>query len=606
MNKRILILLAGVLAIAAIVAACGSSSSSSSSSSDGSTSSAPAKDSAVIAEPPNAPAYYVFPLTPMDNYNGLNDAYFQDLIYRPLYWIGDHGKVKVYDQISLADAPTYTDGGKTAVLKLRDYSWSDGTKITSRDVLFFWNLLKASKENWAGYVPSEFPDNVTKVTTPDDSTITFTFDKVYNADWILYNELSQITPMPQHLWDKTSDSGTVGNLDQTPAGAKKVYNYLIKQGAQADTYASNPLWQVVSGPWKIQSFANGNEVTLAANDAYSGPIKPSLKTITLKPFTSDTAEFNVLAAGGDVDFGYIPPQQGDQGDRIKGKGYETQTTTTWSINYMVPNFNNPDVGPILKQLPVRQAIEHLIDQEGWVKGPLRGFGAPTYGPVPAFPDNPFVSPANKANAFPYDVEAAKKLLTDNGWDVKPDGTTTCKTPGTAAGQCGEGVKAGAELKFKVEYASGLGALDKAMQAEKSAFSQAGIQLELVSEPLETVNANEVKCTADQKECTWQFVQGDLAWTFQPNYYPEGSLMFGKDGCCNAGSYDDPKANQLIADTHTSTSPDAMVAYQDYLQQQLPVFWTPKAQAIVAWRSNLTGVQANDPFSNLYPEEWSWK
>ena len=49
----------------------------------------------------------------------------------------------------------------------------------------------------------------------------------------------------------------------------------------------------------------------------------------------------------------------------------------------------------------------------------------------------------------------------------------------------------------------------------------------------------------------------------------------------------------------------MVAYQDYLQQQLPVFWTPKAQAIIAWRSNLTGVQANDPFSNLYPEEWRW-
>ena len=298
MNKRILILLASVLVIAAIVAACGSGGSSSSSSSGASSNSAPAKDSAIIAEPPNAPAYYVFPLTPMDNYNGLNDAYFQDLIYRPLYWIGDHGQVKVYDQISLADAPTYTDGGKTAVLKLRDYSWSDGTKITSRDVLFFWNLLKASKENWAGYVPSEFPDNVTKVATPDDSTITFTFDKVYNADWILYNELSQITPMPQHLWDKTSDSGKVGDFDQTPAGAKKVYSYLIKQGAQADTYASNPLWQVVSGPWKIQSFANGNEVTLAANDAYSGPIKPTLKTITLKPFTSDTAEFNVLAAGG--------------------------------------------------------------------------------------------------------------------------------------------------------------------------------------------------------------------------------------------------------------------------------------------------------------------
>ena len=603
----------GAVAVVATMAlaACSSGSNpapSGSSSASGSASnspSSPAKTSAVIAEPANAPAYYIFPLTPMDNYNGLNDAYFQDLIYRPVYWIGDHGAVKVNDQISLAEPPTYTDGGKTAVVKLRDYQWSDGTPITSRDVLFFWNLLKAAKDNWAGYVPGEFPDNVTSVATPDAKTITFTFDKVYNPEWLLYNELSQLSPMPQHAWDITATGQKAGNEDQTPAGAKKVYDYLLSQAKDSGTYATNPLWKVVSGPWTVQSFANGNEVTFAANPKYSGPIKPTLETVTLKPFTSDTAEFNVLAAGGDVDYGYVPPQQGAQKDRVESQGFTTTEATTWSINYMVPNFNNPDVGPIFQQLPVRQALAHLIDQDGWIKGPLGGYGKPTFGPVPTFPDNPFVSAAGKTNAFPYDPQAAIDLLTQSGWDVQPDGVSTCKSPGTGAGQCGAGIAAGTPLKFKVEYASGLGALDKAMQAEKSAFSQAGIELELVAEPLETVNANEAKCTPTQKECGWQLVQGDLAWTFQPNYYPEGSLMFGKDGCCNAGSYESPQANALIAATHTSTSPDAMVAYQDYLQKQLPVLWTPKAESIVAARSNLSGTQPTDPFSNLYPEEWRW-
>jgi len=589
---------------AVLLAACSSTPTPAPSGSTGG-SSAPAKTSAIIAEPANAPAYYIFPLTPMDNYNGLNDAYFQDLIYRPVYWIGDHGAVKVNDQISLADAPTYTDGGKTAVLKMRPYNWSDGKPVTSRDVLFFWNLLKSAKENWAGYVPGEFPDNVTNVATPDAQTITFTFDKVYNPDWILYNELSQLSPMPQHAWDIDAAGQTASDLDSTPAGAKKVYDYLIKEASDAATYATNPLWQVVSGPWKVQSFANGNEVTFAANDAYSGPIKPTLKTVTLKPFTSDTAEFNVLAANGDIDYGYIPPQQGTQIDRIKGLGFNTTEATTWSINYMVPNFNNPTVGPIFQQLYVRQAMAHLIDQDGWVKGPLSGFGKPTYGPVPTFPDSPFVDENGKTNAFPYDVQKATDLLTQNGWTVKPDGVSTCTSPGTGAGQCGAGIAAGTPLKMKVEYASGLGALDKAMQAEKSAFAQAGIELDLIPEPLDTVNANESKCVPTDKSCTWQLVQGDLAWTFQPNYYPEGSLMFGKDGCCNAGSYNDPKADALIAETHTSTSPDAMVAYQNYLQTQLPVIWTPKAETIVAARSNLNGTQPNDPFSNLYPEEWRW-
>lgn len=598
---RYLKALATAVVAALMLAACTSSSDTS----DRSASGRP-RDTAVIAEPANAPSYYIFPLTPLDNYNGLNDAYFQDLIYRPLYWIGADGQVKLNDRVSLANRPTYTDGGRTAIIKLRPYAWADGKPITSQDVLFFWNLLKVAKDNWAGYVPGEFPDNVTRVATPDATTITFTFDKVYNPEWILYNELSQLTPMPEHAWDLAAAGQAPSDLARTPPGAKKVYDYLISQGKDAASYATNPLWKVVSGPWTVKSFANGNQVTLAANPRYSGPVRPTLKTVVLKPFTSDTAEFNLLASGGDIDYGYVPPQAGTQLGRVKRLGYTTSQTTSWSINYMVPNFNNPTVGPILRQLYVRQAMAHLIDQDAWIKGPLRGFGRPTYGPVPTFPDNPFVDQKGKVNAFPFDVQAAQDLLTANGWSVKPDGQTVCASAGVGPRQCGKDIKAGAPLRFSVEYASGLGALDNAMQAQKSQFSRVGIQLDLVPEPLDTVNANETKCTPDQKQCTWQLVQGDLAWTFQPNYYPEGSLMFGANGCCNAGSYEDPKADALIAATHTSAAASAMTEYQDYLQQQLPVIWTPKAESIVAVRSTLAGTQPQDPFGNLYPEEWRWK
>jgi len=94
------------LGLATVALAACSSTPATSPSGSASASSAPAKTSVTIAEPANAPAYYIFPLTPMDNYNGLNDAYFQDLFYRLAYWIGDHGAVQVNDQISLADAPT--------------------------------------------------------------------------------------------------------------------------------------------------------------------------------------------------------------------------------------------------------------------------------------------------------------------------------------------------------------------------------------------------------------------------------------------------------------------------------------------------------------------
>lgn len=585
-------------AAALLLGACSSSSNS--------PARGPARDTAVVAEPANAPSYYIFPLTPLDNYNGLNDAYFQDQLYRPVYWIGAGGKATLNDRVSLADRPTFSDGGRTVAVRLKPYTWSDGKAVTSRDVLFFWNLLKVAKDNWSGYVPGEFPDNVRSVTTPDASTITFTFDKPYNPDWVLYNELSQLTPIPQHTWDVSGPGQAVSELDMTPAGAKKVYDYLIAQGKDASTYATNPLWQVVSGPFKVASFANGNEVTLAANPAYSGPVRPTLKTVVLKPFTSDTAEFNVLASGSGIDYGYVPPQAGTQLGRVERKGYTTSQTTSWSINYMVPNFNNPKVGPVLRQLYVRQAMAQLIDQDAWIKGPLRGFGRPTYGPVPTFPDNPFVDEQNKRSAYPFDPQKARTLLAEHGWTVKPDALTVCTSPGAGDGHCGPGIAAGTPLRFTVEYAAGLGALDNAMQAQKSQFSKVGIQLDLVSEPLDTVNAHETTCTPGQKQCTWQLVQGDLAWTFQPNYYPEGSLMFGSKGCCNPGSYADPRADALIDATHTSSSPSAMADYQDYVQKQLPVLWTPKAQSIVAVRSGLTGTQPQDPFGNLFPEEWRWK
>lgn len=72
---------------------------------------------------------------------------------------------------------------------------------------------------------------------------------------MLANELSMIRPMPQHVWDKTSDSGTVSDLDRTAAGAKKVWTYLNSVAKKISGYATDPLWKTVSGPYTIKSFS---------------------------------------------------------------------------------------------------------------------------------------------------------------------------------------------------------------------------------------------------------------------------------------------------------------------------------------------------------------
>ena len=70
------------------------------------------------------------------------------------------------------------------------------------------NMLKteAPKGLWCDYTPGYFPDNVASIAYPNSSTVVFHLKTSLNPTWFLYNELSQITPMPM-AWDRTSSSG---------------------------------------------------------------------------------------------------------------------------------------------------------------------------------------------------------------------------------------------------------------------------------------------------------------------------------------------------------------------------------------------------------------
>lgn len=596
LRRRLEILGASVVAAVAL-AACGGSAHVNLSG---------GKTSASVALPPNSPPFYIMPLTPLTNYNGYNSSEFQWNLYRPLYWFGENGKTVVNAQLSLAAMPSYRDSGRVAVVKLKHYAWSDGKPVSSRDVVFWMNLLRVAKDNWASYVPGAFPDNVVSVKAVDPTTVVFRFDRTYNPNWLLYNELSQITPIPQHAWDRTSAGGAVGNYDETPAGAKRVYKFLLHEGNQLSSYTTNPLWKVIDGPWRLRSFSSSDNVTFVPNRAYSGPVKPTLKRLQLVPFTSDTAEFNVLRGGGNIDFGYIPAQDASLIHTIESQGFKVTGNPAWTINFMVPNYNNPTVGPLFKQLYIRQAMESLIDQRRWVKTILHGYGAPTTGPVPLKPANPFASRLEKKGAYPYNPGYAKRLLRSHGWKIVPNGASTCARPGSGAGQCGAGVRAGKALQFNVEYDNGIASLDTGMQAVQSAFSYAGIKLNLQPEPLQTVNAHEVRCTPKQSKCAWQLIEGNYqGWTYEPDYYPSGGQIFGKDGGSNSGGFYDPVAERLIDATHHSTSSQAMISYEDYMARQLPNIWLPIADTVMAVRSQLQGTQPTDPFGSLYAENWSW-
>jgi peptide/nickel transport system substrate-binding protein len=551
---------------------------------------------ATFAELPAATPSYILPMTSCKYFSVTNLSQFIELMYRPLYWFGQNGQVKLNSDLSLASDPVYTDGGKTVTMKLKNWKWSDGTPITSRDVQFWMNLYKANLGGYCGYTPKYFPDNVTSMSYPDPQTVVFSLDKPYGSYWFTYNELSQITPMPQHAWDKTSDSSPVGNYDMDPKTAVDVYKYLDGQSKTLGTFATNPLWQVVSGPWKLKSFSTEGAVAMIPNPGYSGPVKPTIAEFDLQPYTTGTAEFNVLHSGG-IDYGYIPTESVSQKDSLTK--YTFEPWIGWQFVYFQENFNNATNGAMYKQLYFRQAMQHLVDQTTWISQIFKGYAVPTYGPVPIQPASQFVSPGERTNPYPYDPAAAIKLLTDNGWTVNAGGVSTCSNPGTGTGQCGAGIASGQKASIKLEYASGTIAVTQEMEALKTAFSKAGLELNLSENPFNTVIGDAFGGTTTSDMDNW-----GGGWIYAPDYEPTGESLFSTGAGSNGGAYSDSKMDDLITASTTSNDVQALYAYEDYNAQQLPVIFIPSADAALTMaKKTLHGWNPQDPLLQIYPENW---
>ncbi len=594
------------LAAAAVAAATLAATACSSSGGPGSsaaTGKAVAGGTATFAEPPGAAPNYIFPMLTAAYYSVSNIEQFQRLSFRSLYWIGNgQGQPVVDPAMSLAATPVYSKNNSVVTITLGSYKWSDGQPVTTRDVAFWINLLKANKASFAAYIPGEFPDNLKSYKIVNAKTIVLTLTGSYNPTWFTYDQLSQITPLPQQVMDKTSASGTVGNFDQTTAGAVSVFNFLTAQAKDISTYGTNPLWKTVDGPWTLVNYQSGGYIKFQANPAYSGPTKPKLKYFVEQPFTSDTAELNVLRSGNSIDYGYLPPQESSQSGVLSSQGYQTVPWNGWGTTYFLMNYHSPKTGPLIAQPYIRQAMQSLIDEKSFVSGPLKGYGTTNYGPVPVKPSNPYSDAYEATGPWPYSPATAVKLLKSHGWTVTPNGASTCTSPGNGASQCGNGITAGTKLSFSLAFGSGNEVVSQEMQALKSDFSQAGIQVNLSSEPFDSLISLLTPCTAAQSSCSWQMLNYGGGWTYGVDPYPTGDQLFQTGSGSNSSNYSDPQADKLIGATVRGTA--NLSAYENYLAQQVPVLWMPQPDYQISEISTkLGGTQPQSPIESLTPENW---
>ena len=562
---------------------------------------------AVVAEPPSTTPNYIFPFASSAYFSSINIWDLQSLLYRPLYWFGQNSQPAVNYSLSLADPPAFN--GSKVTITLKHYVWSDGTPVTAQDVMFWLNMERADPAGYGGF--TGFPMNVRDITAVSPTVVTMVMDKPYSPTWFLDNDLSQITPMPQ-AWDQTA-SGP-GDCAIRVSDCTAVYDYLDAQAKDLGTYVTSPLWRVVDGPWRLSAFSADGHVTFVPNTSYSGPVKPRLAEFQEVPFTTDSAEYDVLRSpnpGTRIDVGYLPQQDAPAmpagaavgANPLAAKGYTLVPWQIWGINYVVVNYQSTTGNaPVIRQLYFRQALEDLMDQAAVVSGPLRGYGMITNGPVADAPVTSFLSPKGKAgDAFPYDPARAKSLLASHGWTVIPGGVSTCADPA----RCGPGIRKGQGLSFTLPYAAGTAWVEAEMTHLAASAATVGIRLSLEPEPFNQVTALAGgNCVVIKAPCDWDMANWGGGWSFAPDYEPTGDELFECGAIANSGGFCDPANDAMINQTLTSGNMQYMYEWEDYLAAQLPVLWQPEADyQLTEITASLKGVTPLSPTLSINPENW---
>jgi peptide/nickel transport system substrate-binding protein len=619
--------LALVVASITALAACSSSSSSSS----GSATSSPATNGAVtqpgaigqipaagtpsgtassftFALPPGAVPNWILPMPT----SALNSVYnvlaFEYEMWRPMYYAPQGSTPTVDAALSVANPPVWSNGDKTMTITLKPWKWNNGQAISSKDVEFTFDVIKAgvaaSPANWAPYVTGFFPTTITSMSTPNASTIVVNMNKAVNPTWMEYNILGSIPIMPSSAWSKDSASGST--IDFTnPANATKIFNFLTAQSKSVSTYGTNPLWQTVYGPYKISSFNDTTGAfTLVPNTAYSGPHASPMSNFVGVPFTSNAAEWNAVKTGS-VDLGYVPQEDIPQLSSLKGLGYNYYGLPDFGDYFVAYNFKDKtgNFGAVANQLYFRQAMQHLEDQAGQIKAFFGGAGDPAYGPIPAFPKSPFLPSNASTNPYPFSVQSAMTELQQNGWTVTPNGTDTCSKPGTATGDCGAGVPAGTKLAFNLVYNT-TPPIPQQVEDLASNAKAAGIEITLTGSNFNFMiqNYNDAAAPTNADKWAMEDFGGETNSTYPTQF---GFLNTGGSG--QIGDYSSPTADGLINSSVTGSSPTAVTSEASFFTTNVPVLWQPVLDYTWAWKSTIS---STDPtaFENLTqytatPEFW---
>jgi ABC-type transport system substrate-binding protein len=183
-----------------------------------------------------------------------------------------------------------------------------------------------------------------------------------------------------------------------------------------DGFAQQP---VGTGPFRFAAYRTGDRLTYERYDDYYLDGEPKLDGIEMVIINDRKAAANALISG-QVDFADgLDPADIDQ---LESSGLHVQQDVGMWFDMMYLNMGQEP----LDDPRVRQAINMAVDRDELIAGVVEGYGEPAWMPVP---ETHWAYDPEMANAWPHDVEAAKRLMEEAGYG---DGVTISVVTGPAA------------------------------------------------------------------------------------------------------------------------------------------------------------------------------
>ena len=329
------------------------------------------------------------------------------------------------------------DGTKTYTVTINDgLVWSDGTPITAKDYVFAV-LLENSDEmagvdgypcnsgyTYVGY--DEWLDGSADAFAGIHLVDDMTFSLTVKAEELPYHydiTYALARPRPLHVIapecdvEDTENGATITGDFTTELLQETINN--VETG-----YRYNP--KVTCGPYLFDNFDEASQqATLKANPEFVGDyrgVKPSIETLVIKTVSSDTM-MNELESGS-VDLLYSC----SGGDTINAGLDLVEEGKAADTTYMRNGYGkiqfDCSVFPTDSQ-NVRQAIAYCLDRNEFARQYTGGYGSVVhsfYG-LAQWEYQDSVEWINEnLNTYEMNVEEAKKLLEEDGWNLNADGT----------------------------------------------------------------------------------------------------------------------------------------------------------------------------------------